>query len=42
MIIRRGYLKVSTSEKRGGLKVVAFDRSLKVFLLKFSKKSMQK
>ncbi len=35
-------LKVSTNEKRGGLKVVALDRSpLKVFSLRFSKKSVQ-
>ncbi len=35
-------LKVSTNEKRGGLKVVAFDRSpFKVFSLRFSQKSVQ-
>ena len=35
-------LKVSTNEKRGGLKVVAFDRShFKLFSLRFSKKSVE-
>jgi hypothetical protein len=35
-------LKVSTNEKRGGLKVVVFDRyPFKVFSLRFSKKSVQ-
>jgi hypothetical protein len=35
-------LKVSTNEKRGGLKVVTFDRSpFKVFSLRFSKNSVQ-
>jgi hypothetical protein len=35
-------LKVLTNEKRGGLKVVAFDRSpFKLFSLKFSTKSVQ-
>jgi len=35
-------LKVSTNEKRGRLKVVAFDRSpFKLFSLRFSKKSVQ-
>jgi hypothetical protein len=35
-------LKVSTNEKRGGLKVVAFDKSpFKLFSLRFSKKSVQ-
>jgi hypothetical protein len=35
-------LKVLTNEKRGGLKVVAFDRFLfKLFTLKFSNKSVQ-
>ncbi len=35
-------LKVLTNEKRGGLKVVAFDRSpLKIFSLRFSTKSVQ-
>ncbi len=33
------HLKVSTNEKRGGLKVVAFDRyPFKVFSLRFLKK----
>ncbi len=36
------YLKVLTNEKRGGLKVVIFDRSsFKLFLLWFSNKSMK-
>ncbi len=36
------YLKVLTNEKRGGLKVVAFDRSpFKLFTLRFSNKSVQ-
>ncbi len=36
------YLKVLANEKRGGLKVVAFDRSpFKLFTLKFSNKSVQ-
>jgi hypothetical protein len=35
-------LKVLTNEKRGGLKVEAFDRSpFKLFTLKFSNKSVQ-
>ncbi len=35
-------LKVLTNEKRGGLKVVSFDRSpFKLFTLRFSNKSMQ-
>jgi hypothetical protein len=35
-------LKVSTNEKRGGLKAVTFDRSLfKVFSLRFSRNSVQ-
>jgi hypothetical protein len=35
-------LKVLTNEKRGGLKVVVFDRSLfKLFTLRFSNKSVQ-
>ncbi len=35
-------LKVLTNEKRGGLKVVAFDRSpFKLFTLRFSSKSVQ-
>ncbi len=35
-------LKVLTNEKRGGLKVVAFDRSpFKLFTLRFSNKSVQ-
>jgi hypothetical protein len=35
-------LKILTNEKRGGLKVVTFDRSpFKVFSLRFSKKSVQ-
>jgi hypothetical protein len=35
-------LKVLTNEKRGGLKVVAFDRSpLQLFTLRFSNKSVQ-
>jgi hypothetical protein len=35
-------LKVLTNEKRGGLKVVAFDRSpVKLFALRFSNKSVQ-
>jgi hypothetical protein len=35
-------LKVLTNEKRGGLKVVEFDRSpFKLFMLKFSNKSVQ-
>ena len=35
-------LKVSTNEKRGGLKVVTFDRSpFKVFSLRFSRNSVQ-
>jgi hypothetical protein len=35
-------LKVLTNEKRGGLKVVEFDRSpFKLFTLKFSNKSVQ-
>jgi hypothetical protein len=36
------FLKVLTNEKRGGLKVVAFDRSpFKLFTLRFSNKSVQ-
>jgi hypothetical protein len=36
------HLQVSTNEKRGGLKVVAFDMSaFKLFSLRFSKKSVQ-
>ncbi len=36
------YLKVLSSEKRGNLKVVAFDRSpFKLFTLRFSNKSVQ-
>jgi hypothetical protein len=35
-------LKMKTNEKRGGLKVVSFDRSRsKLFTLRFSNKSMQ-
>ncbi len=34
-----GYLKVLTNEKRGGLKVIAFDRS-PVKLVRFSNKSV--
>jgi hypothetical protein len=35
------FLKVLTNEERGGLKEVAFDRSLfKMFMLRFSKKSL--
>jgi hypothetical protein len=35
-------LKVLTNEKRGGLKVVAFDKSpFKLFTLRFSTKSVQ-
>jgi hypothetical protein len=35
-------LKVLTNEKRGGLKVVAFDRTpFKLFTLRFSNKSVQ-
>jgi hypothetical protein len=35
-------LKVFTNEKRGGLRVISFDRSsFKLFLRKFSKKSVQ-
>jgi hypothetical protein len=35
-------LKVLTNEKRGGLKMVAFDKSpFKLFKLKFSNKSVQ-
>ena len=37
-----GHLKVLTNENRGGLKVVAFDRSpFKLFTLRFSNKSVQ-
>ena len=40
--INRYSLKVLTNEKRGGLKVRAFDRSLfKLFTLRFSSKSVQ-
>ncbi len=36
------YLKLLTNEKRGGLKVVAFDKSpFKLFTLRFSTKSVQ-
>jgi hypothetical protein len=36
-------LKVLTNEKRGGMKVVAFDRSpFKIFLLRFSTKSCER
>jgi hypothetical protein len=36
------WLKVLTNEKRGGLKVVAFDRfPFKLFTLRFSNKSVQ-
>jgi hypothetical protein len=36
------YLKVLTNEKKGGLEVVAFDRSpFKLFTLRFSDKSVQ-
>jgi hypothetical protein len=36
------FLKVSTNQKRGGLKVVTFDRSpFKVFSLRFSRNSVQ-
>ncbi len=42
MLARGVRLKVLTNEKRGGLTVVAFDRSpFKLFTLKFSSKSMQ-
>ncbi len=40
--LRNLYLKVLTNEKRGGLKVVAFDRfPFQLFRLKFSNKSVQ-
>jgi hypothetical protein len=39
---RKIRLKVLTNEKRGGLKVVVFDRSsFKLFTLRFSNKSVQ-
>jgi hypothetical protein len=41
-VIKQLYLKVLTNGKRGGLKVVAFDKSpLKLFTLRFSTKSVQ-
>ncbi len=42
IVQEKSALKVLISEKRGGLKVVAFDRSpFKLFTLRFSNKSVQ-
>jgi hypothetical protein len=42
MVQKISGLKVLTNEKRGGLKVIAFDKSpFKVFRLKFSNESIQ-
>jgi hypothetical protein len=40
--VNKGFLKVMTNEKRGGLNLVLFDWScFKLFTLKFSKESVQ-